>query len=239
MAPLPEANPTLQCVVVVLAMLKGGFRCWYDNWLSEWQFGCFKIDSGVSCHPTLCITCFGRSFNWWKYNADYYCCYTEWGDTSDPSNYWISVINAGRHFSLGEVMGSSMKDSEGVGKVIGRLMMIADVLQSIQVAFHCVRRIVWSRWWWKWGSYNEWCSKHDNQGGRCDDGTISKGISDPRFLLDWIITPSTCWHITYALDIAPVVEEEVRAGWHFNLHVIQPRIRPSLTGTIYWGKIWW
>jgi hypothetical protein len=35
-----------------------------------------------------------------------------------------------------------MKDSEGVGKVIGRLMMIADVLQSIQVAFHCVRRIV-------------------------------------------------------------------------------------------------
>ena len=52
----------------------------------------------------------------------------------DPSNYWISVINAGRHFSLDEVMGldiglgEGMKDSEGVGKVIGRLMMIADVL---------------------------------------------------------------------------------------------------------------
>jgi len=53
----------------------------------------------------------------------------------DPSNYWISVINAGRHFSLDEVMGLGigldsvgMKDSEGVGKVIGRLMMIADVL---------------------------------------------------------------------------------------------------------------
>ena len=31
-----------------------------------------------------------------------------------------------------------------------------------------------------------------------------------------------------------VVEEEVRAGWHFNLHVSRPRIRPSLTSTIYW-----
>jgi hypothetical protein len=52
----------------------------------------------------------------------------------DPSNYWISVINAGRHFSLDTVMGSGiglgegMKDSENVGAVIGRLMMVADVL---------------------------------------------------------------------------------------------------------------
>lgn len=52
----------------------------------------------------------------------------------DPSNYWISVINAGRHFTLDAVMGAGiglgegMKDAEGVGKVIGRLMMIADVL---------------------------------------------------------------------------------------------------------------
>jgi hypothetical protein len=53
------------------------------------------------------------------------------------SNYWISVINAGRHFSLDKVMmggandiggKGSMKDSEGVGKGIGRLMMIVDVL---------------------------------------------------------------------------------------------------------------
>jgi hypothetical protein len=53
------------------------------------------------------------------------------------SNYWISVINASCHFLLNEVMmgGANdvggkklIKDSEGVGKVIGRLMMIADVL---------------------------------------------------------------------------------------------------------------
>jgi len=47
---------------------------------------------------------------------------------ADPSNYWISVINIGRHFSLDDVMGSNMQDSDGVGIVIGRLMKIADVM---------------------------------------------------------------------------------------------------------------
>lgn len=47
---------------------------------------------------------------------------------TDPSNYWISVINVGRHFSLDDVMGSNMQDSDGVGIVIGRLMKIADVM---------------------------------------------------------------------------------------------------------------
>ncbi len=55
----------------------------------------------------------------------------------DPSNYWIPVLNASRHFLLNKVvMGGannvggkgSMKDLEGVGNVIGWLMMIADVL---------------------------------------------------------------------------------------------------------------
>jgi len=45
---------------------------------------------------------------------------------ADPSNYWISVINAGRHFALNDVMGS-MKDSDCVGWVIARLMKVADV----------------------------------------------------------------------------------------------------------------
>jgi len=46
---------------------------------------------------------------------------------ADPSNYWISVINVGRHFMLNEVMGPDMKDTEGVGIVIARLMKVADV----------------------------------------------------------------------------------------------------------------
>ena len=50
------------------------------------------------------------------------------------SSYRISVINVGRHFALDTVMGlnlglgEGMKDAEGVGKVIGQLMLIGDVL---------------------------------------------------------------------------------------------------------------
>ena len=46
---------------------------------------------------------------------------------ADPSNYWISVINVGRHFQLNDVMGPEMKDSDGAGFVIARLMQVADV----------------------------------------------------------------------------------------------------------------
>ncbi len=55
----------------------------------------------------------------------------------DLSNYWISIVNAGHHFLLEEVMmgrannvrgKGSMKYLEGVGKVIGWLTMIVDVL---------------------------------------------------------------------------------------------------------------
>jgi tyrosyl-tRNA synthetase len=46
----------------------------------------------------------------------------------DPSNYWVSVINAGRYFMLDDVMGENLLDSDCVGRVIGRLMNIADVM---------------------------------------------------------------------------------------------------------------
>ena len=46
----------------------------------------------------------------------------------DPSNYWVSVINVGRHFMLHDVMGPNTKDADCVGGVIGRLMMLADVM---------------------------------------------------------------------------------------------------------------
>jgi tyrosyl-tRNA synthetase len=45
----------------------------------------------------------------------------------DPSNYWINVINVGRHFLLDKVTGNTIQDSDGVGLVIARLMTIADV----------------------------------------------------------------------------------------------------------------
>lgn len=56
---------------------------------------------------------------------------------ADPSNYWISVINVGRHFMLNQIMGCDMEDSECVGIVIARLMTVADVagVEPATVAF--------------------------------------------------------------------------------------------------------
>jgi len=46
---------------------------------------------------------------------------------SDPSNYWISVINAGRAHSLGAIRAAD-ENSEQVGFVIATLMAVADAL---------------------------------------------------------------------------------------------------------------
>lgn len=45
----------------------------------------------------------------------------------DPSNYWISVINAGRYFPL-NVVQEGYEDFKPVGNVIARLMLVADAI---------------------------------------------------------------------------------------------------------------
>ena len=46
---------------------------------------------------------------------------------SDPSNYWISVINVGRHFNLNAIQ-EGFDDSKPAGQVIRRMMMVADAV---------------------------------------------------------------------------------------------------------------
>jgi tyrosyl-tRNA synthetase len=155
MAPLPECNPTLQSIADVLAMLRGGGADDGESaafsstkpvvlMLLDWTA---RVNSSLDADPKLISAYYAVLLSALRALDDH----LHGGDTMknvtvvmqseailrDPSNYWISVINAGRHFSLDEVMtgsannvGSkgSMKDSEGVGKVIGRLMMIADVM---------------------------------------------------------------------------------------------------------------
>jgi hypothetical protein len=47
---------------------------------------------------------------------------------NNPSDYWISVINVGRHFMLNDVMGQDVVDADGAGIIVARLMRVADVL---------------------------------------------------------------------------------------------------------------
>jgi tyrosyl-tRNA synthetase len=46
---------------------------------------------------------------------------------ADPSNYWISVINVGRHFNLNAIQ-EGFDDSKPAGQVIRRMMMVADAV---------------------------------------------------------------------------------------------------------------
>jgi tyrosyl-tRNA synthetase len=152
MAPLPESNPTLQSVADVLGMLRTGGASPSTTttpgvlMLLDWTA---RVNSSLDADPKLISAYHAVLLSTLRALDDHLHGGAVMKNVTivtqseailrDPSNYWISVINAGRHFSLDEVMmggannvkgggGGSMKDSEGVGKVIGRLMMVADVL---------------------------------------------------------------------------------------------------------------
>mmetsp|Transcript_22161 Transcript_22161/g.53682 ORF Transcript_22161/g.53682 Transcript_22161/m.53682 type:complete len:825 (+) Transcript_22161:180-2654(+) len=146
-APLPTSNPTLQSAADLLAKLemapdKGAPKVLM---LPDWTA---RVNNALDADPKL-ITAYHslllaslRALDSYLHGdegvmKDVTIITQSEAILKDPSNYWISVINAGRHFALDEVMGmgiaglgeeAGMKDSECVGKVIGRLMLIADVL---------------------------------------------------------------------------------------------------------------
>ena len=145
MAPLPNSNPTLQSAADLLTKLlaapdEGSPKVLM---LMDWTA---RVNSALDADPKLISAYYSVLLSSLRALDTYL-----HGETkaimnnvtillqsdailSDPSNYWISVINAGRHFPLDTVMGAGiglgdgMKDNEQVGIVIGRLMMVADVL---------------------------------------------------------------------------------------------------------------
>mmetsp|Transcript_20119 Transcript_20119/g.43679 ORF Transcript_20119/g.43679 Transcript_20119/m.43679 type:complete len:805 (-) Transcript_20119:70-2484(-) len=145
LAPLPNSNPTLQSAADILAKLKAveGDDTPKVLMLLDWTA---RVNSALDADAKLITAYYSvllaslRALDTYLHGDDGGIMKNVTVVTQseailkDPSSYWISVINAGRHFSLNEVMGmgiglgEGMKDSESVGKVIGRLMMIADVL---------------------------------------------------------------------------------------------------------------
>lgn len=128
-APLPTATPTLQEAIDVLTLLRraedGQPRVlMLSDWSAQVSSACDGDLKSITAYYTIFVTSLKAL------------CPDTMGKVqiilqsdailSDPSNYWISVINAGRHFTLRDVMGS-MTDSDPVGWVIARLMMVADV----------------------------------------------------------------------------------------------------------------
>uniref|UniRef100_A0A7S2EDR4 tyrosine--tRNA ligase n=2 Tax=Ditylum brightwellii TaxID=49249 RepID=A0A7S2EDR4_9STRA len=129
-APLPTASPTLQMATDILARLALGGDKKKILFLSDWSAhvcsSCDADKKAISAYHTVLLSGL-RSLD--PTLMDDVTVVTQ-SDAilSDPSNYWISVINIGRHFRLDDIMGPNMKDSDAVGPVVGRLMRVADVM---------------------------------------------------------------------------------------------------------------
>lgn len=129
-AALPKANPTLQEAMNIIFQLKEAQDKPCVLFLSDWTA---RVCSACNADPKAIANFYTLLLSALKVldaalMEKVKVVYQSEAILSDPSNYWISVINVGRHFRLNDVMGDDVKDADGAGIVIGRLMMVADVL---------------------------------------------------------------------------------------------------------------
>eukprot|EP00978_Attheya_sp_CCMP212_P027541 scaffold92271_cov47-Attheya_sp.AAC.1 len=127
-APLPSANPTLEEAADILAQLENHASSvlFLSDWTARVCNACDADAKMIAAYYSV-LLCSLRALNP-SVMEKVIVIYQSEAILADPSNYWISVINVGRHFRLDDVMGPDMQDSEGVGIVIGRLMKVADVM---------------------------------------------------------------------------------------------------------------
>lgn len=128
-APVPTATPTLQEAIDVLTLLRQAEESqpcvlMLSDWCARVTNACDGDTKAITAYYTVLVTSL-KALSPETMDKVEIILQSE-AILADPSNYWISVINAGRHFALNDVMGS-MKDSDCVGWVIARLMKVADV----------------------------------------------------------------------------------------------------------------
>lgn len=130
-APVPNATPTLQEAVDTMALLQHAGRgnkpaiLYLSDWSARVCNACDADVKAIAAYYKVLITSLKALYPTEMEKVQLV--YQSEAILADPSNYWISVINVGRHFSLVDVMGPEMKDSEGAGWVVSRLMKTADV----------------------------------------------------------------------------------------------------------------
>jgi tyrosyl-tRNA synthetase len=127
-APLPTANPTVQEALDATALIKlaDGKPCVFfcSDWTARVCNACDADVKAIAAYYTILIASMKALEP--EIMRETLILMQSDAILLDPSNYWICVINMGRHFSLVQVQGQ-IKDSDGVGVVIGRLMRVADV----------------------------------------------------------------------------------------------------------------
>jgi tyrosyl-tRNA synthetase len=128
--PVSNAAPTLQEAVNVLASLEKAadgqpMVLMLLDWSARVINACDADVKAISAYYTILLTSLKALKP--ELMDRVQVIYQSEAILTDPSNYWISVINVGRHFMLNDVMGTDLNDSDGVGNVIARLMKVADV----------------------------------------------------------------------------------------------------------------
>eukprot|EP00934_Nitzschia_sp_Nitz4_P008845 Nitzschia sp. Nitz4//scaffold119_size111653//73650//75940//NITZ4_004203-RA/size111653-augustus-gene-0.213-mRNA-1//1//CDS//3329533875//8835//frame0 len=128
-APVPNASPTLQEAIDTAALLQQAGDKPAVLYLSDWSArvcnACDADVKGIAAYYDVLTTSLKTLFP--DLMAKTQILRQSDAILADPSNYWISVINVGRHFMLNDVMGPEMKDAECAGWVVARLMGTADV----------------------------------------------------------------------------------------------------------------
>ena len=134
-APLPTATPTLQQAMTVLAQLRASKDpqqqakvLYLTDWTARVVNACDADPKAIAAFYHVLLTAL-RALDAPLLESTHIVWQSEGAILLDPSNYWVSVINVGRHFALKDVMGDNdLVDADGVGHVIARLMMVADVM---------------------------------------------------------------------------------------------------------------
>jgi tyrosyl-tRNA synthetase len=128
-APPPTANPTLQTAVDVIAQLSSGDASsakvlFLSDWNAKVLSSCDADEKVINAYYSVLT----KSLATISPSLMESVLVVKQSELilSDPSNYWISVINVGRAFNL-NVLQEGFDDSDAVGNVIGRMMTLADL----------------------------------------------------------------------------------------------------------------
>ena len=128
--PAPNNNPSLQSVVDVLTQLSSAASSATPVlFLADWSAKVLSCCDGDQKAIDAYYTVMENSLKTLAPDVMEKVKVVKQSDAilTDPSNYWISVINVGRHFNL-NVVQEGHKDSDPVGYVIARMMRVADVV---------------------------------------------------------------------------------------------------------------
>jgi len=127
-APPPTANPSLQSAVDIITQLTSCNAPAKVLFLSDWNArvlsSCDADEKAINAYFTVLM----KSLKTIAPSVMESVLVVKQSELilSDPSNYWISVINVGRTFNL-NVLQEGFEDSDAVGNVISRMMTLADL----------------------------------------------------------------------------------------------------------------